>query len=105
MRLNRFIGIFDRYVIKKYLSTFFFTMVLITMIAVAINFFENVDKFLDDEVKLKDVFLTYYLNFIPWINGLLWPLFALLAVIFFTSRMASEPSWGKIFVATFLPPL
>ncbi len=90
MRLNRFIGIFDRYVIKKYLSTFFFTMVLITMIAVAINFFENVDKFLDDEVKLKDVFLTYYLNFIPWINGLLWPLFALLAVIFFTSRMARD---------------
>lgn len=65
-------------------------MVLITMIAVAINFFENVDKFLSDEVKLKDVFLTYYLNFIPWINGLLWPLFALLAVIFFTSRMARD---------------
>ena len=65
-------------------------MVLITMIAVAINFFENVDKFLNDDVNLKDVFLTYYLNFIPWINGLLWPLFALLAVIFFTSRMAKD---------------
>jgi lipopolysaccharide export system permease protein len=58
------------------------------MLAIAINFFENVDKFLNDTVKLKDVFLVYYLNFIPWINGLLWPLFALLAVIFFTSRLA-----------------
>ncbi len=80
----------DLYIIKKYLSTFFFTMCLITMIAVAMNFFENVDKFLADDVKWKDVFFTYYLNFIPWINGLLWPLFALLAVIFFTSRMASD---------------
>jgi lipopolysaccharide export system permease protein len=65
-------------------------MILITMIAVAINFFENVDKFLEPDVNLKDVFLIYYLNFIPWINGLLWPLFALLAVIFFTSRLARD---------------
>lgn len=80
----------DVYILKKYLTTFFFTMVLITMLAIAINFFENVDKFLNDDVKLRDVFLVYYLNFIPWINGLLWPLFALLAVIFFTSRMAND---------------
>jgi lipopolysaccharide export system permease protein len=80
----------DVYIIKKYLSTFFFTMCLISLIAVAMNFFENVDKFLADDVKWFDVFFTYYLNFIPWINGLLWPLFALLAVIFFTSRMATD---------------
>jgi lipopolysaccharide export system permease protein len=80
----------DVYIIKKYLSTFFFTMCLITLISVAMNFFENVDKFLEPDVKWKEVFFTYYLNFIPWINGLLWPLFALLAVIFFTSRMASD---------------
>jgi lipopolysaccharide export system permease protein len=60
------------------------------MISIAINFFENVDKLLDKSVKLKEVFTIYYLNFIPWINGLLWPLFALLAVIYFTSRLATD---------------
>ncbi|MBK9733599.1 MAG: LptF/LptG family permease [Saprospiraceae bacterium] len=82
--------ILDWYIIKKYLSTFFFTMMLITMIAVTINYFEQVDKFLDSKLPFSKIFIGYYLNFIPWINGLLWPLFALLAVIFFTSRMAKN---------------
>jgi len=80
----------DLYIIKKYLSTFVFTILMITMIAIAIDFFEKVDKFLAKTVTTESIIFDYYLNFIPWINGLLWPLFALLAVIFFTSRMASN---------------
>lgn len=65
-------------------------MILITMIAITINYFEQVDRFLNSKLSLKQIALDYYLHFIPWINGLLWPLFALLAVIFFTSRMAKN---------------
>ena len=82
--------ILDWYIIKKFLSTFFFTMLLITMIAITINYFEQVDKFLDSGLTTKEIAVGYYLHFVPWINGLLWPLFALLAVIFFTSRMAKN---------------
>ncbi|MEZ4910603.1 MAG: LptF/LptG family permease [Saprospiraceae bacterium] len=82
--------ILDLYIIKKYLSTFFFTMLLITMIAITINYFEQVDKFMEYNLSFKQIVVEYYLHFIPWINGLLWPLFALLAVIFFTSRMAKN---------------
>lgn len=60
------------------------------MVAIAIDFFEKVDKFLNDALSLRQILFEYYLNFIPWINGLLWPLFAFLSVIFFTSRMASN---------------
>jgi lipopolysaccharide export system permease protein len=60
------------------------------MIAITIDFFEKVDKFLSDDVTTREIIFDYYLNFIPWINGLLWPLFALLAVIFFTSRLAKD---------------
>lgn len=80
----------DKYIIKKYLSTFVFTIAMITMIAIAIDFFEKVDKFLKDTVSTHDIIFDYYLNFIPWINGLLWPIFVLISVIFFTSRMASD---------------
>ncbi|MEE9438611.1 MAG: LptF/LptG family permease [Saprospiraceae bacterium] len=80
----------DIYIIKKYLGTFLFTILMITMIAIAIDFFEKVDKFLKDDVTVHQIVFDYYLNFIPWINGLLWPLFALLAVIFFTSRLAGD---------------
>ncbi len=82
--------ILDWYIIKKYLSTFFFTMMLITLIAITIDYFERVDKFLNSNLSFKEIAMGYYLHFIPWINGLLWPLFALLAVIFFTSRMAKN---------------
>ncbi len=82
--------ILDWYIIKKYLGTFFFTMMLISMIAVTINYFEMVDKFLNSNLSLKEIAVQYYFHFIPYINGLLWPLFALLAVIFFTSRMAKN---------------
>jgi len=80
----------DIYIIKKYLSTFIFTILMITVMAIAIDFFEKINKFLVDTVTVEEIIFDYYLNFIPWINGLLWPLFALLAVIFFTSRMASN---------------
>lgn len=82
--------ILDIYIIKKYISTFFFTMVLITMIAVSINHFEQIDKFVDSGLTGWQIITQYYFHFIPWINGLLWPLFSLLAVIFFTSRMAKN---------------
>lgn len=80
----------DTYIIRKYLGTFFYAILLITMIAIVIDFSEKVDKLLRPDLPFKDVLLQYYLHFIPWINGLLWPLFALLSVIFFTSRMAKN---------------
>lgn len=80
----------DWYIIKKYLVTFAFTILMITIIAICIDFFEKVDKFQAADTTVQHIIVDYYLNFIPWINGLLWPLFALLAVIFFTSRLARE---------------
>ena len=82
------VSILDRYIIRKFLSTFFFTAMLFSIIAITINFSEHIEKFVDKPVTKKEIFLDYYLNFIPYINGLLWPIFALIAVIFFTSRMA-----------------
>ncbi len=82
--------ILDWYIVKKYLSTFFFTILLITMIAITIDYFERVDKFMNSSLTAKEIITDYYFHFIPWINGLLWPLFALLAVIFFTSRLAKN---------------
>lgn len=78
----------DRYIIRKYVSTFFFTALLFSIIAVTIDFSEHIEKFFDANVSRKEILLDYYLNFIPHINGLLWPIFSLIAVVFFTSRMA-----------------
>lgn len=78
----------DRYILRKYLTTFFFTAMLFSLLAITIDFSEHIEKFVEQPVTRKEILVDYYLNFIPYINGLLWPIFALIAVIFFTSRMA-----------------
>ncbi len=78
----------DAYIIKKYLSTFFFTLIIFTMIALVIDFSDKVEDFIEEEVTVREILLDYYLNWSLWINGLLVPLYALIGVIFFTSRLA-----------------
>lgn len=80
--------ILDRYIIKKFLGTFLFVVLIFSLIAVIIDFSQNVEEFIDEQLPTSQVLKEYYLNFVLFINGLLWPLFAMISVIFFTSRMA-----------------
>ncbi|MBP7272322.1 MAG: LptF/LptG family permease [Saprospiraceae bacterium] len=93
------LGIIDWYIIKKYLSTFFFTALLFTLIAVTIDFSDKVEDFIEEPVTKWQIIKEYYGGFIPHINGLLWPLYALIAVIFFTSRLAFNSEIIAIFGA------
>lgn len=78
----------DKYIIKKFLGTFFFSVLLFSLISVVMSFSEKVNKFLDHNLSAEVVLKEYYIHFIPYINALLWPLFSLIAVVFFTSRLA-----------------
>lgn len=60
------------------------------MVSIVISVSERLDKFLNQDCTLHEIIFDFYLNFIPWINGQLWPLFALISVIFFTSRLAND---------------
>ncbi len=89
----------DRYIIKMYLKTFFFTALLFSIIAVVIDFSDRLDAFIKNGVTVKQVIFSYYIHFVAFINGMLWPLFALIAVIFFTSRLAKNSEIISIFNA------
>ena len=80
--------IIDRYIIRKFLSTFFFSIILIMSIAVVLDFSEKIDDFLESHAPLNKVIFDYYLNFIPYFASLFSHLFTFIAVIYFTSRMA-----------------
>lgn len=81
---------FDRYILKKYFVTFFFAAFLFTLIAVVLDISQKIETLIEVGVNATTVVTNYYLPFIPWINGILWPLFALISVIFFTSRLAKN---------------
>ena len=82
--------ILDRYIIKKFLGTYIFMILLIISIAVVFDINEKIDKFMTNGAPLKAIIFNYYLNFIPYYANLFSPLFIFLAVIFFTSKMAND---------------
>ncbi len=80
--------ILDWYIIKQFLGTFVFSLVLILGIAVIFDFSEKIDDFIQKQAPLKAIIFDYYLNFIPYFATLFAPMFVFISVIFFTSRMA-----------------
>ncbi len=82
--------VIDKYIIKKFLSTFFLSIVMIISIAIVLDLSEHLMRFLDNKVPLKEIIVNYYLNFIPYYTNLFMFLFVFISVIFFTSKMASK---------------
>jgi lipopolysaccharide export system permease protein len=80
----------DWYILSKLLVTFFFCLLLFTVVAVAVDSSEKADDFVKAKLGTVGVIRNYYLGFVPWIWSLLFPLFVFIAVIFFTSRLATR---------------
>ena len=55
----------DWYILKKFLTTFFFCVFLFTIIAVVIDVSEKTDDFVKSGLSFSQVFTQYYLGFIP----------------------------------------
>ena len=82
--------ILDKYIIKKYLSTFFFVLLIFSAISVVIDFSEKIDDYIKQPCTKMQIAFDYTINFMLYINGLLFPIYALVSVIFFTARMATD---------------
>lgn len=80
----------DTYIIKKFLGTYFYSIVLILSIAVVFDLTEKLDNFFDNNAPLKAIIFDYYMGFIPFYMNMFSPLFTFIAVIFFTSKMATN---------------
>jgi lipopolysaccharide export system permease protein len=80
--------IIDRYILRKFLGTFFYAITVIISIAIIFDISEKIDDFLDKRAPLKAIVFDYYFNFIPFFVNMFSPLFTFISVIFFTSRMA-----------------
>jgi len=81
----------DRYIVVKYLATFFVALALIISISIVFDVSEKIDDFMGKHGKVpstQEIIVNYYLNFIPYFAGLFSPLFVFISVIYFTSRMA-----------------
>jgi lipopolysaccharide export system permease protein len=83
-------GKIDWYILKKFLVTFFFCMMLFMVVAVAVDSSEKTDDFVKTGLSTYQLIKQYYFGFVPFIWGLLFPLFVFISCIFFTSKMATR---------------
>ncbi|WP_165023516.1 MULTISPECIES: LptF/LptG family permease [unclassified Dysgonomonas] len=86
----KLLTILDRYIIKKFLGTYIFSITLLMSISIVFDINEKIDKFLTNNAPLKAIVFDYYVNFIPYYSNMFSPLFVFIAVIFFTSKLADN---------------
>jgi lipopolysaccharide export system permease protein len=78
----------DKYIIRKFIGTFVYAIILIIAVAVVFDISEKIDDFVESHAPLKAIIFDYYLNFIPYFAILYSNLFTFIAVVFFTSKLA-----------------
>lgn len=89
----------DRYIIGKFIGTYFFAILLIISISIVFDVNENLAKFSRFNAPLEAIVFDYYMNFVPYFANLFSPLFVFIAVIFFTSKMAGNSEIISILAA------
>ena len=82
--------ILDLYIIKKFLGTFFFIMILLMSIAVIFDVSEKIEDFVSRDAPLGAILFDYYLNFVVYYGNLFSSMIIFISVIFFTSKMAQN---------------
>ena len=87
----------DRYIIKKFLVTFFYSLLLLLLVVIVIDFSEKIDDFIQNDLSFFTIMSEYYLHFLPYFANLFSPLFIFISVVFFTSRLADNSEIIAIF--------
>ncbi|MEQ9262451.1 MAG: LptF/LptG family permease [Owenweeksia sp.] len=82
--------IIDRYIIRKFLGTFFLTITLILAIAIVFDISEKIEDFITKGASAKEIIFDYYVNFLVFYGNLFSSMIVFIATIFFTSRMTAN---------------
>lgn len=80
----------DLYIIRKFLGTFFYAIALLAVVIIIFDISEKIDDFLERKPPLEAIIFQYYFNFLPFFINQFSALFTFIAVIFFTSKLASN---------------
>ena len=82
--------ILDKYIIKKFLGTFFYAITLLAGVIIVFDLSEKIQDLLENHAPVYEIIFSYYLNFLPYFINLFSYLFVFISVIFFTSKLATN---------------
>ncbi|WP_439881671.1 LptF/LptG family permease [Pontibacter sp. MBLB2868] len=80
----------DKYILKKFLTTFVFTVLILVAVILVIDFTEKNDDFIKHNVAIGEILFDYYLNLIPYYANMLSPITVFIATVFVTAKLASH---------------
>ncbi len=78
----------DRYIMRRFVTTLVFSLMIFMVIIVVFDMVEKLDEFLKHDLSTWQVIREYYLIFIPYFISTFLAFFTFISAIFFTSRMA-----------------
>ena len=81
--------ILDRYLLFKFLKAFVFSMFIINLIILVIDYTEKNQKFNRAGLSWAEI-AGYYIDYMPWVSNLAVPLITFIACVFITSRLATH---------------
>jgi Predicted permeases len=79
----------DRVIIKDFLKTYFFVVLMLILVVLVLDFTEKNDKYIQNQVPTGEI-LRYMGNYGLYLNNLLTPITVFISVIFITSKMAGR---------------
>src|SRR6187402_3310134 len=79
----------DRYILKQFLSTYVFVVLILLAITTVIDMTDKMDKFAKAQVTGLQI-VGYYLDYIPWIASLVTPITIFIATVYVCARMAGR---------------
>ena len=84
------VKILDRYILRKFITTYVFVVLILSLVICVIDFTEKNDDFIKNHPTLREILVDYYLNLIPYYVNILSPITVFIAVVFVTARLASH---------------
>ena len=80
----------DRYIIRKFLGTYFFSLILIIVVIIIFDYSEKIDRFISSNAPMNEIIFDYYVNLAPYYANTFSALFVFISVIYFTSKLAGN---------------
>jgi lipopolysaccharide export system permease protein len=80
----------DKYILKKFLTTFFFVVMILVSVICVIDFTEKNDDFIKTQPPASAIIVDYYLNLFPYWANMLSPITVFIATVFVTAKLAAH---------------
>jgi lipopolysaccharide export system permease protein len=91
--------ILDRYIIRKFLTTFFFMLGVIMLLAMVFDLSERLSEFINNQAPISAIIFDYYFNFILFFGNMFSSMIIFVSVIWFTAKLAQDteiiPMWNS----------